>query len=304
MKKYLLITALITVSVLLINSCKEDDDETPTPSGNTKNIILDITGLKDLGSSAQYEGWILVNNNPVSTGKFSVNPNGTLSKTVFTVNADQLNNATAYIITIEPNPDNSPVPHDRHIMAGEFSNNNANLSVGHAEALGVNLAASTGSFILATPTDGGMTTNELSGAWFLNPGSSSPGDESPALNLPDLPAGWIYEGWAVINGTPLTTGKFEVNNTADQSAPYSGALAGPPFPGEDFLQNAPAGFIFPPNLQSDTIVITVEPVPDTGNEPFFLSPLKEPVIPNATDHNPYQLTNIAAATFPAGTATR
>jgi hypothetical protein len=71
------------------------------------------------------------------------------------------------------------------------------------------------------------------------------GDETPALNLPPLPAGWIYEGWAIVNGTPLSTGKFAEINQADQAASYSGPIAGPPFPGEDFLDHAPVGIIFP-----------------------------------------------------------
>lgn len=80
------------------------------------------------------------------------------------------------------------------------------------------------------------------------------GDDNPApaasgptagLTLATLPAGWKYEGWAVINGTPVSTGTFTSASAADDSAPFSGATAGPPFPGEDFLQNAPSGLTFP-----------------------------------------------------------
>jgi hypothetical protein len=306
MKNYLLLFFLC--SAVIMSGCDDDDDDnTPPPNpgpSNTKNLTLNITGLKDLGSSAQYEGWLIVNNNPVSTGKFTVNQNGVLSKTVFAVDSNSVNNATAFVLTIEPVPDNSPIPHDRHILAGEFSTNTATITTAHGEALGADQTNASGSFILATPTDGGMTSNELSGVWFLNPGTPTPGDETAALSLPALPAGWIYEGWAVINGIPVTTGKFSEVDMADQAAPFSGPMAGPPFPGEDFLQNAPTGLTFPTNLQSDTIVVTIEPVPDTEDDPFFLAPLKAGLPSNAADHTPYQLNNVAAMTMPSGTATR
>jgi hypothetical protein len=305
MKNYLL--TLLLCTAVIMSGCKDDDDDpqpNPPTASNTKNITLNITGLKNLGSSAQYEGWLIVNNNPVSTGKFTVNANGVLSKTVFAVDSNSVNNATAFVLTIEPVPDNSPIPHDRHILAGEFNTNTATITTAHGEALGADQTNASGSFILATPTDGGMNTDELSGVWFLNPGSPNPGDETAALSLPALPAGWIYEGWAVINGMPLTTGKFSQVDAADQAAPFSGPMMGPSFPGEDYLQNAPTGLSFPTNLQSDTIVVTIEPVPDTDDAPFFLAPLKSGVPAGAADHTPINLNNVAAMTMPAGTATR
>ena len=95
-----------------------------------------------------------------------------------------------------------------------------------------------GKFILATPTtdDSG---DELSGIWFLDLITGTP---DVSLQLPDLPEGWIYEGWVVMNGMPVTTGKFTQVDAADELAPYSGNdNLGPPFPGEDFVMNAPSG---------------------------------------------------------------
>ena len=125
----------------------------------------------------------------------------------------------------------------------------------------------------------------------------------PGLMIPVLPSGWRYEGWTVINGTALTTGTFLFPNTADMAAPFSGPLPGPPFPGEDYVANAPAGFSFPTDLSGSTIVVTIEPYPDFSADPFFLKPLVGMTPGNASAHVTYPMTNTAAS-FPMGTATR
>ena len=155
-----------------------------------------------------------------------------------------------------------------------------------------------GSYILATPTNGD-NTDENSGIWFLSLASGNPAE---GLDLPTLPAGWQYEGWAVIGGTPVTTGRFTETDAVDLSDPFSGVEPGPPFPGEDFLVNAPAGLTFPTDLAGETAVISIEPEPDDSPAPFTLKPLVGAIDANATDHVTYSIpTNLAS--FPTGTAT-
>lgn len=291
--KNLLLVALLAT---LFTACK-DDEETPTPT--TEDLQLNFTGLEDLGSDYAYEGWIMVDGSPVSTGVFNVDANGTLSKTSFTLDATQLEKATAFILTIEPSPDNDPAPSDVHILAGDFSGTSADLTVDHGAALGNDFTSSTGTYILATPTDG-MNNNEKSGVWWLDP-ATGPG---AGLDLPTLPAGWKYEGWAVIGGTPVSTGTFTDAGVADEAAPYSGTMGGPSYPGEDFVTNAPSGLTFPTDLAGATVVISVEPYPDNSPNPFLLKPLVGPVDANATDHTPYTMNNNAEATNPTGTATK
>jgi len=108
------------------------------------------------------------------------------------------------------------------------------------------------------------------GVWFINLRMTTP---QPGLLLPTLPAGWTFEGWAVFDGTPVTTGKFLAPDQADFAAPFSGDLPGPPFPGEDFLRHAPAGLTFPTDLSATPIVVSVEPDPDDSPAPFVLKPL-------------------------------
>ena len=299
MKNNILTMAALAVSALVFTGCDKDDDDDPAPAEN-KNINVSITGLKDLGPAAQYEGWLIVNGSAVSAGKFNVNQNGTLSQTSFSLSKSNVESASAYVLTIEPNPDPSPNADSRHILAGMFSGSTATLSVGATEALGTDFTGAMGKYLLATPTTSSMS-DELSGVWFID---NSTGMMQPGLNLPGLPGGWVYEGWAVVNGKAVSTGRFTDENGADQAAPYSGPMPGPAFPGEDLIDNAPAGLSFPTNLQGQEIVITVEPNPDNSAEPFFLKPLAGMVPGGAVTMVPYALDNTAAANNPTGTVTR
>ncbi len=280
--------------MLAFTACKDDDD-----TQATEQLELNLSGLEDLGSDYTYEGWIIVDGSPVTTGTFDVDANGALSKTSFEVDAADLESATTFVLTIEPKPDSDPTPSDVHILAGDFAGTSANLTVGHGAALGSDFTAATGTYILATPTDG-MENNERSGLWFLDP-MAGPG---AGLDLPTLPDGWKYEGWAVINGMPISTGTFTDAAAADDAAPFSGAMPGPPFPGEDFLGNAPAGLDFPAELRGATAVISIEPSPDNSPAPFLLKPLVSPIDAAAADHTPFQMGNNATATNPTGTVTK
>ncbi|MGH2574953.1 MAG: hypothetical protein ACRDFC_04550 [Ignavibacteria bacterium] len=292
-----IITVIFCLITSFIYSCKPDPVNPPqTQSGN---LNLNISRLEDLGTSALYEGWIMVSGNPVSTGTFSVNTNGQLSRTSFPVNASNLSSATAFVLTIEPVPDPDPPPSTVKLMGGDFSGNTALLSIAHPSSIGNDLSSATGKYILATPTNG-PNSDELSGVWFMDLNIMPP----QGLHLPTLPAGWVYEGWAVINGIPVTTGRFVNPAAPDSAAPYSGNQPAPPFPGEDFLMNAPMGLTFPTNLQGKFIVITVEPSPDNSLAPFSLKPLIANVPSNAMPMVTYNMTNQSSTNNPSGTATR
>jgi hypothetical protein len=224
-----------------------------------------------------------------------------MSQTVFEVPATvgKLKNASMFVLTIEPYPDNSPAPSDQHLVAGAFNGSEASLSIGHPAALNSTFASATGHFILATPTTASMD-DELSGLWFINVSSGSP---AAGLSLPALPAGWRYEGWAVIDGKPVTTGTFMSGSMADASAPFSGPLPGPPFPGEDFITNAPMGLSFPTNLSGGAAVISIEPYPDNSPAPFLLKPLIGGIQNPATQHFTYAM-SLNSGSFPTGTAVK
>lgn len=298
MRKSILLFMVLGISAFIMAGCDKDKDDDKI---DTKMLNLDIKGLGDLGNDYAYEGWIMVDGTPHSTGTFSVDGNGGLSKSQFELNPEDLDKATAFIVTIEPSPDNDASPSGVHLMAGNFSGSTANLTVDHGSAIGTNFSNASGKYILSTPTDGDITTNEKSGVWWMDP-SKGPGR---GLELPELATGWNYEGWAVINDIPVSTGKFSSVTTADASSAYSGSETnGPPFPGEDFLMNAPEGLTFPVDLSGAKIIISVEPDPDNSPGPFFLKPLKSDLANPATEHMLYNMKNNASESNPTGTVTR
>ncbi len=298
--KIKLFSVLVLACCTVLISCKDDDDADTIDmmDNNNSTLTLNLTGLDDLGDDATYEGWLIVDGSPVSTGVFDVDASGTPSSTTFDVLTTDLTSATTFVLTIEPNPDADPAPSKVHILAGDFSGNSASLDISHGAALNNSFSTAAGKYILATPTDDDMN-NEESGIWFLDNSSGSP---AVGLTLPMLPDGWVYEGWAVINGTPVSTGTFSKVDEADGGAPYSGTKSGPPFPGEDFLMNAPGGLTFPTDVRGGKAVISIEPVPDNSPMPFTLKPLVGDIASGAATHTVFDLgPNLM---FPTGMASR
>ena len=163
--------------------------------------------------------------------------------------------------------DSDPTPAATKILVGDFNGSSAPVNT----AIVGDFSNASGAFFLRTPTDemGMDNGNNENGVWFGTPGMPP----APNFVLPTLPTGWAYEGWVVGDSGPLSTGTFTAFNTADDAVPFSGAAAGPPVPGEDFFENAPAGETFPLDVRGRMVVISVEPVPDDSATPFAIKPL-------------------------------
>ena len=263
--------AVLTLG-MLANSCSNDDD-----NDASTELVLNLSGLEALGNDFVYEGWLIVNGTPVSTGTFS---SITFPQT-FDVNANQLASASTFVLSIEPAVDSDPAPASTKILAGNFT---GNVAAVNSNGIVGDFSSASGTYILATPTDID-DMNEESGVWFLD---NSSGSAVSGLVLPTLTDGWKYEGWAVIGGVPVSTGTFSSVNNFDDNATtsiFKGSSGnGPAFPGEDYIQNAPNGLTFPTDLKGATIVISVEPVPDNSTNPFTLKPLAHVVPANAAVH--------------------
>jgi len=288
----------------VITSCSSDDN-----SGNnqtTSDLTINLNGLEDLGANFVYEGWIIVDGTPISTGTFTVDANGVPSSTSFDVDTATLNEATKFVLTVEPNPDPDPTPSAQKLIAGDFSGDSAAVSTSVAPAVG-DFSGAAGTFFLRTPTDEPAGTanngNDQYGVWFGLPGMPP----AASLDLPVLPEGWIYEGWVIGDSGPLSTGTFLAVNAMDDNAGATTSFGGteqlgPMIPGEDFFNNAPAGETFPLDIRGRTVVITVEPVPDNSPAPFVLKPLAGPS-GNETAPSFHDL-NLNLGSFPTGTVTR
>ena len=106
---------------------------------------------------------------------------------------------------------------------------------------------------------------------------------------------------AVIDGQPVTTGRFVDPAAADDFAGFSGSDdSGPPFPGEDLVQNAPDGLDFPLALTGQTVFVSIESADDDSPAPFAFKPLAAVVPDGIGDHEAIELG--AGPGFPTGRA--
>lgn len=294
--KYLVSTLVLA---LLVMGCSNDDNGVTAPSAS--NLEVNIQGLEDLGSEFVYEGWIIVNGTPVTTGTFSVDADNNLSNTSFSVDTEMLESATAFVLSIEPAVDPDPDPAPTKILSGAFDNETA--TIGITDQVG-DFDNAVGTIFLRSPTDeadGVNNGNDENGLWFGTPGAPP----TPNLTLPALSDGWVYEGWVVVDGFgPITTGQFTDASaqTMDALAPFSGAFPGPPIPGEDFFENAPEGVEFPLDVRGRMVVVSVEPFPDNSPAPFLLKPLVG-IAGQETAPDTHAL-SLNANSFPTGTVKR
>jgi hypothetical protein len=202
--------------------------------------------------------------------------------------------ATKFVLTIEPEPDPDPAPASTHYLAGDFSDGMASLTVADPAALGNDFMAAEGPYILNTPSTASDDTDYDAGIWWLDPD----GGPSATLVLPDLPAGWEYEGWVVGPSGPITTGKFTAVDMEDSDGggPTAGPDPTPPFPGQDYIDP-----LMP--LIGYAAVITIEPMPDNSAAPFTLKPLIDSDIEDVGIGVLQPMDNNAAS-FPTGSANR
>lgn len=273
----------IALSLAACHSDDHDDDNAITD--DMARMTLLSTNLEPLGDDFDYEGWIIVADEAVSTGKFDIVEGETVPAS-FDLDRTQVNAAETFVLTIEPAVNDPATPADTHILAGPISNGAATIVTNHPGAFGSDFTESAGTFILATPSNGNTTPTQ--GIWYLD---DSSGSAVAGLTLPTLPAGWRYEGWVVGDDGPISTGTFTDVAAADSDA--GGLTAGPsgtpPFPGQDFIDPAL-------DLVGLTSVISVEPYPDNSTAPFVMKPLVGPIAASGD-----VLNNVSAASLPSGT---
>ena len=280
---------------LFVTSCSNDDDN----SSNLETLSINLNGLEVLGADFVYEGWIIVNDQPQTTGRFT----SVTFPQNFAVDAAQLANASSFVLSIEPLDDPDPAPAPTKVLRGEFSGDSATLNTGLIGDL-VNVS---GTFFLRTPTDemmpgAGNNGNDQFGVWYGSPGMPPTAN----LVLPDLSqeAGWTYEGWVVGDSGPISTGTFKDFGGRDDFTGFSASEfnQGPPVPGEDFFLNAPTGEIFPLDVRNRMVVVSLEPVPDDSPAPFAIKPLVG-VAGTATAPATHDFSSNVSS-LPTGTVTR
>ena len=322
MKKYVIILLLFS---LFIFSC--DMKEVLSVDEQVSQVSFTLNGLNVLGATHQYEAWMLYDSLDIelsqSLGIIDITSDGQEYDATLNVPMGLIQKSKAIIVTIEQKP---PLalnkiakvnPSSFVVLAAKFVANNGTFSVGDEFLLGHDFPNASANYEINTPTDPSMATPR-SGIWFVNydttitetkddMGNIIDRDttitQMAGLDLPDLPSGWTYEGWVDFGGTLVSTGKFTSAMSADDENPYSGAGTAYPFPGEDFLQNAPAGITFPTDLAGKEVMIKLTPShPEGSNQPYEITAFKVTIPSNVAsgEGNIYKLENNYAS-FPKGT---
>ncbi len=296
---------VLAATLLPFAACGDSDDNGATSNPDAAaevtetdfTLRYDFDALPELGPDSVYEGWLIVDGAPVSTGTFSVDETGATTPAEFAIAPTDAEAATTFVLTIEPAVGDVPAPADTHILAGDITGGAADLLISHEAALATDFAAAGGSYILGTPTTGDDTLSEQ-GIWWLSMDTTPP---SSSLDLPVLPAGWAYEGWIVDGSGPISTGRFvdPAGADSDMAGSAKGPVGdGPPFPGQDYI--TPAKVL---NDGATIAVISVEPDPDDSPAPFLIKPLVHDPIGSALAPTSHTMANNAAATTPSGSVT-
>lgn len=299
-----LLAAVVGFGIYTLAS--DDESETSNTSSSANNVASTNTETKvelpfDLVlnelaplSEGVYEGWIVKGDVKHSFGTFNTDVD---SNVIGQLSADGITpvNGDTIAISIEPSDDGDVSPSDTIILAGVVTDGVANLE------FPLDISSFSGQYILGTPTTN-TTDDETAGIWFTSTGQNT------LLDIPVAPAGWIYEGWAVVDGVPYTTGQFQDPSGADNFSGYSGPDGGPAKPGEDFIMNLPGGVEGPLELATGTskVVVSIEPYQNgsdpTGPAPAQVKPLSHTIGESAADHTRFDL-ELSAASLPTGTAT-
>jgi hypothetical protein len=287
------------------------DGGTTGPEGSSI-VTLSLTGLKPLGDGLNYEAWLLAGTALEPWGSplilFDVDEEGRMVDPVadtvlvgpFQGRLDPADVIGA-AVSVEASDTLLSYSSFTFLLGGDLGQGSAELSTEHWIAFNQPLAGSSGLFVLGTPTDEDQE-NELGGLWFMDTGLSPVG---PGLVLPEAPLGWVYEGWVSLDGVDLSTGKFLGPTGADSANAYSGTGEAPVFPGEDFLVEAPAGIVFPPDLSGTSVYVTMEPWMEWDvhpDQPFPLRILEAQVPAEAVPQTTYEMTSLAGQ-LPSGMVT-
>lgn len=277
-------------------------DEDSGTGGDMRTLTLDFTGLAPVGEDLVYEGWLIVDETPVTTGRFNLDESGAPDPATFEVSAEDAGAASAFVLTIEPATGDDPAPSATHVLAGALSDGTADLVASATPAIGTDFADAAGSYVLNTPSSGDVSEDYDQGIWWLDPSGGSP---AAALDLPEAPEGWVYEGWVVdMSGDepmPITTGRFTAVDEADSDGggPDAGDDGTPPFPGQDFID--PAKILASGDWAA---VITLEPdLEGDSPAPYGIKPLVDPTIEDVMPPDTQDMMNMAADTLPTGSAT-
>jgi hypothetical protein len=292
--KYLSTLPVIVFAGLFI-SCGDSGVSTIQNSGT-----LSLSKLQpiDKNLTGTYELWGSVEsaadhdeNTYRSMGRFVVTASNQVTDTngnafsPYLGRISNINNVSDVLITIQPPGYFDTVPSNIKVLGGskQLQGNELvyNLTMSYSDILPVSsqFAASSASYILASPTTGTASSEYRRGIWF----TADTNGTAAGITLPVLSdtSEWTYQAWVVkdISGEKFyNIGRFDDPNASDnnQQCQQNPPLMQWLHPGHDWLQaNCPGGFL--PDItdltQDYSVLITLEPRFEQGSElfsPFYI----------------------------------
>lgn len=282
--------ALTAVLSLLVTACAGPEPTVADPdvtddaaaAGSTRAEI-DVTGLRPLGDDAHYALAAVVDGEAVDVGRLDIDDSdaadGEAQRHELPLpDAFDVDQVTALQLWVASAGGGG----ESVVLAGDVVDDEAELVPEDPSALGEAAVDAAGTVLLGTPTD--ADAPETAGLWFLELPPSGP---SPSLQLPDLPQGWQWQGWAQVGDEFFDAGRFDA---ADQpaAAPHNGPDSGPELPGGDFVADPPSGASFPLELHGARLVLGLAPTGIDLDAPLvevLATSLPDP----AADHVSYEL---------------
>ncbi len=86
-----------------------------------EKLVVDVKQLSALRGGYSYEGWVVIDDAPVSTGRFNIV--GEQTEYSFPIPAAQAEKAAAFVLSIEPPvSEDDPAPADTKVLGGAFDN--------------------------------------------------------------------------------------------------------------------------------------------------------------------------------------
>jgi len=279
---------LIVIVVAVTGGCGGDDGGTGPTITNNK-MILNFFNISPLPSGWYYQAWAYKGTSWEVGPAFNLDSSLDLLDTQgqaiagnkITFGTIDLTDCDSVRVTIQQSVATGPSTAGLTLLTAALGSamsfNLESPLIGNVDAKDLN-------FVYGTPTDSDTSeANEVSGVWFTDEDFLEHGLDS----LPDLPDGYIFEGWVKQGDFYLSTGKFAQSTGADlQQYYYTNAAGAPPFPGEDFLDNtkAPDGLTFPLDLDvGDRVFISIElandPIPELPFIPWYVKVLQIKPVP-------------------------
>ncbi len=125
----------------------DGDDDAGPAKDDTEKLNVRVSQLSPLGGGFEYEGWVVIDGKPVSTGRFNLEEGQ--EEYSFDIPKENAEAAEAFVLSIEPPAEeDDPAPAKTKILGGVFKEGTAVLGLNFEAALNTDFKEAVGQFFL------------------------------------------------------------------------------------------------------------------------------------------------------------